>query len=283
MNIITNFKHIIKQTFIWTLRIYSIIGILCFFVNIQDLLNNEWTFIKKIAVSIFIFVILFLIMLIATSLVYGLFIRKVKRISTGNKNSVYLCYGDIFKFKRKEQRNIIISVNRCFDTEIDNHLISEKSLHGQLFKKLYESNYTVNSLNTKFQDILAERGYSYKQLSTSEKPQGNLKRYEIGSIVEFKEKLANYFLLGLTSMDKELTAHTTLNEYIYSINKLIDYCYAHSQGFPIIMPLIGGGFARVGIKDKDILQLILDLLEINKSKIISDWYIIVNSNISITN
>lgn len=283
MNVITNFKYIIKQAFIWTLRVYSIIGILCFFVNIQDLLNNEWTFIKKIAVSIFIFVILFLIMLIATSLVYGLFIRKVKRISTGNKNSVYLCYGDIFKFKRKEQRNIIISVNRCFDTEIDNHLISEKSLHGQLFKKLYKHNYTVSSLNIKLQNILDKSGYNYEQLSISDKPQGNLKRYEIGSIIEFKEKLANYFLLGLTSMDKELTAHTTLNEYIYSINKLIDYCYAHSQGFPIIMPLIGGGFARVGIKDKDILQLILDLLEINKSKIISDWYIIVNGNVSISN
>lgn len=222
-------------------------------------------------------------MLIATSLVYGLFIRKVKRISTGNKNSVYLCYGDIFKFKRKEQRNIIISVNRCFDTEIDNHLISEKSLHGQLFKKLYKHNYTVSSLNIKLQNILDKSGYNYEQLSISDKPQGNLKRYEIGSIIEFKEKLANYFLLGLTSMDKELTAHTTLNEYIYSINKLIDYCYAHSQGFPIIMPLIGGGFARVGIKDKDILQLILDLLEINKSKIISDWYIIVNGNVSISN
>jgi hypothetical protein len=283
MNIITNFKHIIKQAFIWTLRVYSIIGILCFFVNIQDLLNNEWTFIKKIAVSIFIFVILFLIMLIATSLVYGLFIRKVKRISTGNKNSVYLCYGDIFKFKRKEQRNIIISVNRCFDTEIDNHLISEKSLHGQLFKKLYKHNYTVSSLNIKLQNILDKSGYSYEQLSISDKPQGNLKRYEVGSIIEFKENLVTYFLLGLTSMDKGLTAHTTLNQYIYSINKLIDYCYAQSQGFPVIMPLIGGGFARVGIKDKDILQLILDLLEINKSKIISDWYIIVNSNISITN
>lgn len=283
MNIITNFKHIIKQTFSWTLKIYSVIGILCFFINIQDLLNKEWTFVKKIAVSICVFVILFLITLIIASLVYGVFIRKVKRVSTGNKNSVYLCYGDIFKFMKKQQRNIIISVNRCFDTEIDNHLISEKSLHGQLFKKLYKSDYTANSLNDKLQNILSESRYNYKQLSSSDKPQGNLKRYGVGSIIEFKENLVTYFLLGLTSIDKELMAHTTLDEYIYSINKLIDYCYAHSQGFPIIMPLIGGGFARVGIKDKDILQLILDLLEINKSKIISDWYIILNDNLSITN
>lgn len=283
MNVFVNFKYIIKKTGKWTFGIYSVVGVLCFFVDFQGLLNTEWSFVKKIVTSIIIFLSLFFIVLIISILIYGFFIKKVKKISAGNKNSVYICYGDIFKFKKKERRNLVIAVNRCFDTIVDNKLISEKSLHGQLFNNLYDAGiYNVNTLNNKLQSELNRNGFKYNQLQRAEKPSGNLNRYPLGTTIELKNNLETYFLMGLSSLDKDLAAHITLNEYIFSINKIIDYCYEHSQGFPVIMPLVGGGLSRSGISEKDILQLILTLLEINKSKIVSDFYIIVNSNISIT-
>lgn len=283
MNIIVNFRHVAKRAFEWTLRIYSIVGILCFFVNIQDLLDENWCITKKIIISGLIFITLFLVIFIVTAFIYGLFIQKIKKIKTGKKNSVYLCYGDVFRLLKRKKRNIVISVNRCFDTIVDNQLISETSLHGQLFKKLYKSDYNEQNLNAEIQNTLLQKSCKYKQLTTSDKPQGNLKRFSPGTVVEIKDNLITYFLLGLSSLDKHLAAHTSLEEYFFSINQLIEYCNTHSQGFPVIMPLIGGGLSRTGIEDKDILKLMIDFLEINKSKIISDFYIVVNGNISITN
>lgn len=283
MNIIVNFRHVAKRAFEWTLRIYSIVGILCFFVNIQDLLDENWCITKKIIISGLIFIILFLVIFIVTAFIYGLFIQKIKKIKTGKKNSVYLCYGDVFRLLKRKKRNIVISVNRCFDTIVDNQLISETSLHGQLFKKLYKSDYNEQNLNAEIQNTLLQKSCKYKQLTTSDKPNGNLKRFSLGTVVELKNDSVTYFLMGLSSLDKDLAAHTSLDEYIFSINKLIDYCYIHSQGFPVIIPLIGGGLSRIGIDEQDLLQLLLDLLRVNKSKIISDFYIVVNGNISITN
>ena len=40
--------------------------------------------------------------------------------------------------KYDERRNIVVSVNRCFDTIVDNDLISDRTQHGRVMNDLYE-------------------------------------------------------------------------------------------------------------------------------------------------
>lgn len=48
----------------------------------------------------------------------------------------------------EERRNIVVSVNRCFDTIVDNDFVSDKSQHGRVMNEMYTKGlYTPDSLN----------------------------------------------------------------------------------------------------------------------------------------
>ncbi len=123
----------------------------------------------------------------------------------------------------------------------------------------------------------------------SQKKAGNLKRYESGTIVELPgENGIVYYLLGLTTFDHELHANVSDEEYVLSLIRLLIYNNKHSQGYPLILPLIGAGAANNSSKsEQDILEYIVKLIKINKELINSDIHIIVResgrSDIAITN
>lgn len=68
---------------------------------------------------------------------------------------------------------------------------------------------------------------------------------------------------------------------------MIEYCNTRSQGYPVIMPLIGSNLARTNISQKDILKYLIQALKINRDKISADIHIVIwtgdKDNISIHN
>ena len=67
-------------------------------------------------------------------------------LDADNGHHVYVEYGDLLAESDKE-RIIVITANRCFDTIVDNDLISSASIHGMAVQKICSDGYVSTELN----------------------------------------------------------------------------------------------------------------------------------------
>lgn len=56
---------------------------------------------------------------------------------------------------------------------------------------------------------------------------------------------------------------------------MIEFFDTYSQGYPVLLPIIGAGLTRLGQNPKDLLNYLIYSLYINKSQINSDIYIVL--------
>lgn len=258
---------------------YTICGFLSVWFSFSDCLPKDWTFLYKLLLSIGV---LLGISIICCIVVTWFTLSQTKRVvlTSNSGHKVYVQYGDMYSSSvvsanYEERRNIVVSVNRCFDTIVDNDLVSDKSQHGRIMNEMYTKGlYTPDSLNEKIQEKL--HGKHYVDLTRTKKSKGNTFRYDVGTIAEIQgNNHVVYFFLGVSKFDSHFMASTSKDEFILAIQRLIEYCNTRSQGFPIIMPLIGSDLARTDICKKDILKYLLQALRINRDKISADIHIVI--------
>ena len=258
---------------------YTICGFLSVWFSFSDCLPKDWTFLYKLLLSIGV---LLGISIICCIVVTWFTLSQTKRVvlTSNSGHKVYVQYGDMYSSSvvsanYEERRNIVVSVNRCFDTIVDNDLVSDKSQHGRIMNEMYTKGlYTPDSLNEKIQEKL--HGKHYVDLTRTKKSKGNTFRYDVGTIAEIQgNNHVVYFFLGVSKFDSHFMASTSKDEFILAIQRLIEYCNTRSQGFPIIMPLIGSDLARTDICKKDILKYLLLALRINRDKISADIHIVI--------
>ena len=266
-------------------RAWNLTGIamtvLCFmalFVPMTGLIPEKCPIVCKVLIGCAAFVALFVLLALASA-VRVLFTNKVC-VLTKAGHHVYVQYGDVFSHKvvgkrYKGKRKIVIDVNRCFDTIVDDHLVSHRTLHGQLFQRFYdEGKFDEESLNKTIQDSLA--GKPYQLLTTAVKPKGNLKRYEAGTIAELEiDDQVSYYLLGLSTFDENLNAQTIMPDFVNSVQRLIEFCNQRAQGYPVVLPLLGSGLSRTGMDLPEILHYLVSAFVINRNIINCDFHIVV--------
>lgn len=279
-----NRKYITKLACRWTAGVFSVLGFISTFVSLSDIVSDTWKLGHKVLLSIGILLFIF----VSLWCVCAVWFERQKWIEVFEANNdchVYVQYGDVFSEDEvdtpDQRRNIIIPVNRCFDTIVDDDLVSSKTLHGIAFKRLYSSDqYDKDSLNEEIRKDLDERqGLTPKQISSDEKRKGNLRRYDFGTIAEIENgSNCTYFFLALSTFDRDLSARTTQEEYVLTMQRMIEYCNTRSQGFPVVMPLIGAGQSRTGNDERAILEYLIGLLKMNKTLIMSDIHIVVRNS-----
>ena len=275
-----NKSAIWKQTCTITGLFLTLWGFTSLFNPFDNVLNDTTPF-CKIFIGLLALLVVFILSLILSSF-RVLCSNQVCLGESSTKKRVYVKYGDMYSpnilesdYNRK--RAIVVSVNRCFDTIVNDHLVSLNTQHGRVFQKLYEDHrYTPESLNIAISGILARNNNVYEELSLEEKPEGNAKRYNVGTIVDLQidDKLS-YYLLGLSYFDKHLNAHATKADFVLAVQKLIEFCNQNAQGYPVVLPLLGSGFSRTNIKLNDVLHYLVDVFAINKDIINNDFYIVV--------
>lgn len=261
---------------------YAFLGFIGTLVPLDELLPSSLPIWIRIIISISILIGIWMICFI----VVGFILSKKKQfeVIVGNSgHKLYLQYGDLFDenevINSNERRNIVIPVNRCFDTIVDNRLISEKTLHGMALKKLYSKNlYTQESLNSEIQELL--RNKEFENISQEDKPEGNRKRYSVGTTVDLPVDSKEYYLLwALSTFDRDLKAHTSMEEYALAVQKLIQACNEESEGFPTVIPLVGTELSRTKKEQLDVLKYLLNAFRLNKSEINCDIHIVVREDI----
>lgn len=272
---------ILKKSWSYIGIIYTLIGLVSVWFSLTDLVPKDYEWWIKTIIAILIFTGIGLVcMLIATCITLS--VHKVSVVTSSSNHKVYVQYGDMYESdviskNYSDRRNIVVSVNRCFDTIVDNDLISERTQHGRVMKALYEQGlYTPLSLNETIQSYLNDRQIVSCDLTRSNKRKGNTFRYPAGTVAEVSgPDNIFYFFLGLSKFDDNLKASTTKDEYSIAVQKLIEFCNTRAQGYPVVLPLLGSDLARTGIKQIDILHYLVHAFKINSDIMSCDFHIVV--------
>lgn len=287
-----NKAYVMKTATKWTGAVFAILGFIGTFVSLSDIISEDVKLIARIAISVGILLGTWLIVAIIAS-IYVSRKRRFKVLEVSNGYHVFVQYGDVFSEaevnKPKERRNIVIPVNRCFDTKVDDDLISHNTLHGAMMQRLYDKGiYSEESLNTAIQSSLKQLQVRGTNIPQAKKRSGNLVRYPAGTVAEVKTSdTETVFFLGLSSFDEQLHAHTSNEEYAQAIVKLIEFCNVRSQKYPVVLPLIGAGASETKKSESDILSFMVKTLALHKDLINGDVHIVVRDSgkesIAITN
>lgn len=272
-----NFKYTSKRAFVWTSSIIAAFQIVGFLCDFDSVFPDDWMFLTRLLVSAIIVVVLWCLAFIGWN-IRVLNRESVTVINADNGHCVYVEYGDILSESEKK-RNIVVTVNRCFDTIVDNDLITENTVHGKVVKRICNNGYTVEELNDALQkDLLDNRHIKpNKTLLERDKRKGNLKRYPAGTIAEFNENNITYFFLGMSAFNKELHPETTDIEYANTIQSLIEYCNSRAQGFPVYIPIVGAYGRNHKKSERELLEYIVNCFRFHKHLINTDIHIVVYS------
>ncbi len=279
--LVINRRYILKKSIAATTSIYALLGFISLFADLNSLLGDEMTIGCRVLISALALFVVWGVCLIGAC-VHVIKTRKRKVVDGQNGKGVYVIYGDLFGesiVPDTPRRSICFAVNRCFDTIVDDHLVSSASIHGYAMRRLYEEKtFSPESLDAAIQRAIPSSTPAEK-LSVRQKPKGNLKRYEVGTAVDVRvSSRDHYFMIGLSSFDSDLKASTSIPDYCLAIQKTIEFCDANAQGYPVLMPIMGGFLSRTGLREKDLLEYIVKCFEFNKKHINADYYIVVRES-----
>lgn len=275
-----NIFYLIKSASILTASVIAILQIIGFLCEFDNIFPENISFIKRLLISALVVAVIWLVMFIVKC-IYILTKEKVAVIDAGNSHHVYVEYGNLFE-NNGESKNIVITVNRCFDTLVDNDLISETTIHGMAIKRICTDEYTAEMLNKALQNDLLNNKHikPNRTLSIKDKRKGNLKRYPAGTIAEFKKSPDDnitYFFVGMSAFNSDLHPETTDKEYIITIQSVIEYCKSRSQRFPVYIPIIGTHGRNNKKSERELLEYMVSAFRFNKHLINTDIHIVVYS------
>ncbi len=267
--------------------LFSYIGCLATFAPLDFFSGDSYSIFEKI-----IYPLLLLLGIFFAVVTVSFFYHKYKvensnekTISTlGNRNKLTIIFGDIWDdsiTKSDSRTNIVISFNRCFDTKVDDSLISLSYLHGELVKKLINAGkYDENTLHDAIESSLSryrnEKG-AYEVIQN--KKSGYKKRYPAGAVADvLGVNNEHYFCLGLSKFN-QLTAELDKKEYISAITSLVEQIIELSQGYPVYLPLIGTGRSNIGIDNKMALETIIHIILLYRATINCDINIVLKKEL----
>ena len=267
--LLVNIRYIWKVCWIKISVLFSIIGVVGSFISIPEYISYK----------ISVVVLLLLITLCFGVSILGFIEKKTLLIfTTGNGKNVFVKFDTLFNnhiAEKSERKAIVIPVNRCFDVIANDELIASGSIHGQCLRMLIPQYYSENALNDVIQEYLKKNETTYEMLNKNQKKQGNLKRFPAGTIVPIMYGNTYFYFLAISKLDENLHAVTSDEDYITAIQKLLHYHFIHSQGYPLISPLIGSGAANMGKEQSDMLRFMISFFQLEKHLINSDIYIVI--------
>ncbi len=164
----------------------------------------------------------------------------------GRDVTIQIAIGDIFSLPGA----LIIGSNTTFDTRISTELISERSVQGIFTRKYYTDETQLdNELETRL------RGAPCQALQGSRV--GKATRYPVGHCVRLNPKNRTAYLLAFAQINEHGVASATFNDLKDSLAKLWAFIGAHGTKAPLLMPVIGTGFARLPQKREEIVREII--------------------------
>lgn len=205
--------------------------------------------------------------------------RKNKLWEQGEKR-IQAIYGDLLKIskKKKFEKIVVIPVNTTFDTIVGDGIVSPGSVHGRWIKAFCSAGHTIGELDKMIQDNFSTRKITpYSVQDEHEKPKGKRMMYPRGTVAVISDDQTHFYLLALSHFDENLNAQCSKEELLGVITSMIDFYDKNGQGLPIYIPLMGSGISRANVTPEESLQVITDLLKLNRDKIHGEANVVVYS------
>ncbi len=273
--------HLIKQSFKLSCKyffsILSLISLLATFINISDIYksNNLINHIFKVIIT---FLVIYILSFVC-ALLYYYFKRRVIYLKY-NRFKVSGTYGNILDYIGASKVNLIVPVNSCFDTKIDDSVISTNSLHGKVIKFLYDNNLVSQTeLDKKIKRSLREQNISSVNIGNDVKKGGksvgNYNRYPIGSTAFVDIGDVRYHFIALSIIENNKNAITSDQDYLIVLNAIVDNCFRNSNGNPIYLPLVGSGLSKLNYNHQQQLEFMVKYFMLRRTKLISDVEIVI--------
>lgn len=264
----SNFSYIKQMTYHLTTGLLSALGV---FLTIFPISTLNFSFSQRI------FLILGIILFALAMATVNAFMKKQIIVENYDHKRLIVSYGNLMRiaFGMDNKRKIVvIPVNRCFDTIVDDKLIASGSVHGQWVRECLLDGISLQELDEKIEQTL--KNTDYECLTRDQKKLGKLKRYPAGTIAEIKGNHNTiFYLVGLTWLDENLTAHCNRQEYLRCLQCLVDHYDKYGHITPIYMPTMGCSLARVNISLHEAVEALLMIWRINKEKIQEDIHIVI--------
>lgn len=277
-----NVVWIYKQAICICGSLFSLVAVVTSFIT-WDELGIE----KQKRLSILGFIILFAF---AFSAIHILLFKRKNIIWKSGNGKLQVCYGNVIKIANrkynKKEQIIVIPVNTCFDTLVDNDitlvekpLISPKSIHGQWVNTMINNGITLEELDSKIaQSIQVHNIQPVRSYTRQEKQRGKLDVYPLGTVipVSLSENIT-FFLFALSELDENNKAQCSERDFVDGLVQLIDSYDDRGQGFEMFLPLVGTGMSRANIQHQEALQKIKATFELHRSKIKGTVNIVIYS------
>ena len=255
----------------------SLLSLLATFINISDFYKSN-----NLINHIFKVILTFLVIYFSTFGYTLLYYRLKSRVVYFKYNSFEVSgtYGNILDHIGASKVNLIVPVNSCFDTKIDESVISTNSLHGKVIKFLYDNNLVSQTvLDKKIKSSLKEQGISSVNIGNDVKKGGksvgNYNRYPIGSTAFVDIGNVRYHFIALSIIENNKNAKTSDQDYLVVLNAIVDNCFRNSNGNPIYLPLIGSGLSKLNYNHQQQLEFMVKYFMLRKTKLISDVEIVI--------
>lgn len=213
----------------------SSIGVISTFLSVLGLSLADietLTVWLRIVISVFAFIVLYIIIYMLIGIIFR------DSVSTMiHQTSVTVVCGDIFEVPEFR----VIGCDTNFRTEVDDVIISKKSLHGQLIL-----NHGV------LDEINAVIETEAKRLGLHKNDEG-LYDFPLGTIIRYDSSVDNhtYLMLAMTELNSDYESHTNMSKFEYMLMRMwkeINRVYA---GNDIALPLLGSGISRFDDSPKE--------------------------------
>ena len=170
-----NLKYILSKLTIIATSVFSFLSIIQLFFDWHTLGIDDCNIKAKLiilTVSVLICIII--------ALVWGLISSKALTILSKDNVKIIIKYGDLMKIafpkKKQQERIVVIAVNCCYDTIVNDDIIHEGSVHGQFLNKYVDSDRKRHMLDAEIEKSLNSFGFDYKEISKTDKREGKRKR-----------------------------------------------------------------------------------------------------------
>ena len=158
----------------------------------------------------------------------------------------------------EQKAAFVVSSNTTFDTSIENGTISKTSTQGQYTERFCHG---IGELNRQLDGSL--NGLESEDLSEDTKPYGKRREYPIGTVADISCSGARAYFVALAQFDRNRTARATKEQILEALPKLWEFVRSRGNLEPIVIPIVGTGFARTQATREELIR------EIAKSFIVA--------------
>lgn len=166
---------------------------------------------------------------------------------TGRDVAISIRIGDVFSGSGA----LVVGSNMTFDTSSVGGLISERSVQGQFTLRYYDSEAHLDI------DIVAAlAGIESEELPF--RPIGKTNSYPIGTVACVRARARTAYLVAITALNDHGVAQGSFVDLKDALPKLWEFITTRGDFQPLIMPVIGSGFARITQTREEIIREIIN-------------------------